>query len=328
MFWWTAEDHAKVSIWRTVTFHILAILYLLTFVCGFLHLVAHEKEIDEMSFFQDIAYCFVGFACSTDPFVFAIKRKEISSLLRVLNAKNKEVLNRRENKLENRQQSNSVYCLVLGAWIAGTLCALCIPPKFICHFLATGDVYFKNYFIVDEPYSVRAFFHCAAQVVPMIWICAASTSLVTLMLEMYLRVCFICNVTAKEIRQLRMAESIDEEQEVRKLKRLSSDYSFLKGYIWFPFKMSLITIESSSRCLEELHEANRFYFLMHISSIFATMGIFIFLMLWVVPVNETLTLLPVPLYQSTILVLMCVLGQKVTNSVRKISFTFSLNLIL
>lgn len=228
LFWWTSEDNAKVSLWKTAIFYILPTTYLLTFVCGFLHLVANEKEIDEISFFQDIAYCFVGLVYSTDPFLFAFKRKELTTLLKVLNAKNQEVLNLRENKLENRQQSNRIFCLVLGALIGGTFQGLCIPPKFIFHFWATGEVYFKNYFIDDEPFSVRAFLHCCVEVVPMTWICVAFTCLLMVMLETYLRVCFICSVTAKEIRQLRMGEKINEEEEMRKLKRLSSDYSFLK----------------------------------------------------------------------------------------------------
>lgn len=228
--WWSFEDDLKYPLWQRVVFYYFLSYGLIIYPSSIAYIIIHRNDRETAFVLQEIALSLAGIAGIMAPLMFLWNRERITKLLKIINEKNTEIL-QRPNNARMVKRSNAIFLQLLCVWLITCIFGILVPEKFIFEFIKFGEIHFKTPFFVPKPFSVASYIVAISEWLEIQWMSIGCSSFVFTSNEILLRVCFIFDVTCGEIRQLRSAPDFDEEQEIRKLKRFSREYSILRRFV-------------------------------------------------------------------------------------------------
>lgn len=147
-------------------------------------------------------------------------RDEFSEVISFVNAASLAILERKD-PLQHRPRRNKIYLAMVLILSITTLADTSSPLGFFRKTLESGELYFKNIFLLDvTPNSVAMYFVAVLQVCIFYYVYAFCTMFIVVVIEPFLLLAMCYQVIASDIRKLRQGPTIDESLEFRKLRSL------------------------------------------------------------------------------------------------------------
>lgn len=299
--WAPEEEYKRASFLDKFFCNLMFIVEIIFFSGTLAYHLLHPLENSAVEFLQKLAPILMTYVGLFMMSFSRWYRKEFSELIQYVNQKTRMILERKDS-LQHRPQRNKIYLGMTLILFITTVADISSPIVYLFKTIANGELYFKNVLLVEfAPFSVQVYVVAAVQVCLFYYVYAFCLMFIVIVIEPFLRLAMCYKIIATDIRVLRKTPGFTEEGELRKLVALMEECTEVYRFV------------------RKANKINSLFFVVYVFSMFSVIGLF-------VAVSFTMTS---PLYIATFLLfpanlyglagILCALGQKVMDSVGRMS---------